>query len=611
PEFSLGLWDEFGTTPFVAEDTWVELYLSPYGNEAGIIYTIDWGDGSALRTVADGAIPERHTYTNDGSYLVSVTATDDDGDVFNQIQTITVETVAPEIALMVSPTAIAGDTVQADIQLLGGDEAIAYSLDWGDGSEPVFIEPGMAVPSHSYTQIGIYTVTLTALDDDGDVVSITQDITASNVPIIEDQGFAIAESSINGTIVGTLSATDPDGEVLSFSLTSLVDPDGDGNAAFRLEGHQLVVNDSDDLDFEVSSILGVNVEVSDGTLMATATMTVDVTDINEAPEFSSSDSFTATENTLAVATVTAIDPENTALTFSLSSSPDQALFDLDASTGSLSFNSPPDFEAPLDSNGDNVYQLQLQATDGVNFITQDVTVTVTDIEETDAADNLDPVSQSSPDPVTQSSPDPVIQDNQSSATEDNLDPVIQDNQEPINGSSQGDRLIGTVTDDIISGGGGKDVLRGQAGNDDLSGGNGRDHLLGGNGEDTLSGDAGNDRLKGQAGDDILLGGKGADLLMGGRGNDRLDGGSGRDRYVGGKGADTFVLNLGEGVDIIRDFRPSQGDTIALANGLRFSDLTIERFGNKGARIFVGEELLARVQSTGFDAINTADAFSTI
>ena len=57
-------------------------------------------------------------------------------------------------------------------------------------------------------------------------------------------------------MVGTLAATDPEGDPLSYSIAAGTDPDGDGTAAFRIEGDQLLVNDSGDLDYETGELWG-------------------------------------------------------------------------------------------------------------------------------------------------------------------------------------------------------------------------------------------------------------------------------------------------------------------------------------------------------------------
>ena len=51
------------------------------------------------------------------------------------------------------------------------------------------------------------------------------------------------------------------------------------------------------------------------------------------------------------------------------------------SSGALTFSSSPDYENPSDSNTDNVYNVTVNASEGSNTATLDVTVTVTNVDE--------------------------------------------------------------------------------------------------------------------------------------------------------------------------------------------------------------------------------------
>ncbi|GAB5407239.1 MAG: choice-of-anchor Q domain-containing protein [Aureliella sp.] len=82
------------------------------------------------------------------------------------------------------------------------------------------------------------------------------------------------------------------------------------------------------------------------------------------------------------------DSEGAGLTYSISGGADGAFFSVDTTTGEVTFISSPDFENPLDANGNNVYEVEVQATDiDGNRATQIVEVTVTDIAETFVVDN--------------------------------------------------------------------------------------------------------------------------------------------------------------------------------------------------------------------------------
>ena len=88
----------------------------------------------------------------------------------------------------------------------------------------------------------------------------------NGAPNFQDTTFGLPENSADGTVVDTLSATEPDGDAVTYSIVTNADPDGDGNGAFRVEGDQLVVNDAGDLDYETDPQLVITAEASDGGL---------------------------------------------------------------------------------------------------------------------------------------------------------------------------------------------------------------------------------------------------------------------------------------------------------------------------------------------------------
>jgi hypothetical protein len=100
---------------------------------------------------------------------------------------------------------------------------------------------------------------------------------------------------------------------------------------------------------------------------------------NLPPAFTSAQSVTVPENTAGpVYQATATDPENQPLTFTISGGADAARLTM-SPTGALSFVSPPDFERPTDSDGNNTYLVTISVSDGVNTTTLNLTVTVTDV----------------------------------------------------------------------------------------------------------------------------------------------------------------------------------------------------------------------------------------
>ncbi|VAW48034.1 Alkaline phosphatase, partial [hydrothermal vent metagenome] len=103
------------------------------------------------------------------------------------------------------------------------------------------------------------------------------------------------------------------------------------------------------------------------------------------PTITSNATASVPENQTSAIDVQAIDDndsEGAGLTFSLSGGVDQALFDIDANTGVVTFITAPDFEAAADAGTDNNYDIQVTVTDfGGLVASQDIVITVTDVLE--------------------------------------------------------------------------------------------------------------------------------------------------------------------------------------------------------------------------------------
>ena len=81
---------------------------------------------------------------------------------------------------------------------------------------------------------------------------------------------------------------------------------------------------------------------------------------------------------------------NETVTWSLNGGADASLFDINSSSGTLSFKTAPDHENPTDSDSDNQYVVVVRATDAQNNTSdQTHTVTITDIgEKTNSSDTF-------------------------------------------------------------------------------------------------------------------------------------------------------------------------------------------------------------------------------
>ena len=108
-----------------------------------------------------------------------------------------------------------------------------------------------------------------------------------------------------------------------------------------------------------------------------------ITGTNDAPVVSSGATANFAENGTGVAyqaTATDVDGGG-ALSYALGGA-DALRFNINATTGAVSFNTAPNFEAPTDAGANNVYDITVSASDGVNTsLAQAVAITVTDVVE--------------------------------------------------------------------------------------------------------------------------------------------------------------------------------------------------------------------------------------
>jgi len=100
---------------------------------------------------------------------------------------------------------------------------------------------------------------------------------------------------------------------------------------------------------------------------------------NQAPNVTPVGDKAVSEGSTAVASVVASDPDGDALYYSLSGD-DAGAFSV-SSSGVVTFSAAPDFEAPADANGDNVYNITVTVTDGVDNTMDSFSVSVNDLLE--------------------------------------------------------------------------------------------------------------------------------------------------------------------------------------------------------------------------------------
>ena len=360
------------------------------------------------------------TGDDSNTYVVTVQASDG-GDDTTATEVVTVKVTNVEEPGTVTMSTLqpqVGVTIMATLDDPDNDTATTVTWQWYRGnSEIVGATVGAGTVMSSYTpatgDVGS-VLRATAMYDDGegedktaqeDSAHAVREAPDSNIPPTfptpaeqdnTNQTRKVAENTPSGTNVGApVEASDPD--VLTYSLG------GTNAASFDINRATGQLMTKAALDFEDTgnpsdNEFAVEVTATDPfEAMATAQVTIMLTDVNEDPSVSGAASIDHAESN--EATVTALDPneytvmdadedddvtDDADVKWTLSGA-DAGKFDITGTTSAtrtLVFKANPDYESPGDSGGNNVYEVTVVVTDSKgNTDEQDVTVKVTNIEE--------------------------------------------------------------------------------------------------------------------------------------------------------------------------------------------------------------------------------------
>ena len=196
--------------------------------------------------------------------------------------------------------------------------------------------------------------------------------------------FDLAEDtdgSANRISLGTVTATDPDGGSVTYSI------EGDNAAGlFEIDGANgelFYVGGGEDYETGATSY-DLTVRASDGDQTTDATVTVNVTDVAEAPAFGQAgyafdlaEDTDGSSNRISLGTVSATDPDGGSVTYSVEGGNAAGLFEIDAASGELFYTGGgEDYET-----GSTSFELTVRASDGDQTTDTAVTVNVTDVDE--------------------------------------------------------------------------------------------------------------------------------------------------------------------------------------------------------------------------------------
>ena len=242
---------------------------------------------------------------------------------------------------------------------------------------PIIVLSGnrFAAP-YAFPAAGTYDVLVKVYDGRGGV-GTTSMVVRSLDWDVSLSSSRISENQLAGTVVGDLSAS-VSTAVPPVTFALVVGSGSDDNAMFQISGSRLVTRQS--FDYESRQSYTIRVAATQGDTTLERIISVAVADVNEAPSFLAPATIQVPENQLiAFSGPLARDPDTLAprpMAYTIIGGPDAALFTINPDNGTLRFAKAPDFEKPTDVGKNNVYDIVVQAGDGVFVTTKPLAVQV-------------------------------------------------------------------------------------------------------------------------------------------------------------------------------------------------------------------------------------------
>ncbi|NQZ45260.1 MAG: BspA family leucine-rich repeat surface protein [Flavobacteriaceae bacterium] len=164
------------------------------------------------------------------------------------------------------------------------NDALSFSITQNDNDLFAITEGGELSLTDSasldFETAESHTITV-EVTDGTDTASATvtinvTDVNENTAPTIEDQDFTVSEDISDTHAIGTVTATDADNDALTYSISQ------NDNGLFEItEAGELSLAPGASLDFATASVHTIIVQVADGTDTASATVTINVTEVDE------------------------------------------------------------------------------------------------------------------------------------------------------------------------------------------------------------------------------------------------------------------------------------------------------------------------------------------
>ncbi len=392
---SAGLGQATENQPLLYKATAVDTDFNAPNNANSFIYSLSGADAGLLNIDAAGNVTLRTGFINyeaKTSYNFNVVATDAAGNIATKAVTVAINNQDEVAPTFTSPVGLAVDQGSKSIytaEAIDTDFAplnnglVTYSL---AGTDAELLEINSSTGQVSLKGTGVagdgakkfyqFNVVATDASDNQSTQNVT--VVVKNANGLDDPPIYAAPTTLSvpenqpaGSVIYQALAIDPNGNNVSYSLSG---PDSSLLVIDANTGEVRLANINSSLNFEAKSSYNFIVKANDGISEIAQSITLNVSDINEAP-VPSSVKVTVTEDIVLTGKVSAVDPDaNASLKFDLAPNQDVVPGFVLNSDGSYIFDASNDAYQSLKAGEVKTITVNYTVTD--NFLSANGSLTI-------------------------------------------------------------------------------------------------------------------------------------------------------------------------------------------------------------------------------------------
>ncbi len=272
-----------------------------------------------------------------------------------------------------SATVGIGEFTAIDVDAVDPDNnGITYTISGTDADKFTIDSATGIISFKTEASPGVYKLKVTAKAGKKSIsqnLTLTVAIPQNHAPVIKNADTVKVNENQYDAI--DIKATDRDNDPITYSITGGSDAD-----SFLVDSKSGIVVFKTPPVFERKDKYYIQVSASDGVDTTAKDITIEIQNVTDTtkPVITTMSSIAVDENQKYAVDIDAVDVNNETITYSIEAGGDAASFDIDPSTGVVTFKTAPDYETKKS------YSLTVGATNSQGLTTKNITISINDLD---------------------------------------------------------------------------------------------------------------------------------------------------------------------------------------------------------------------------------------